>query len=150
MTNPPPVTPPAPPLSWRGLARVVAVASALSLLMGALLVGGQALSPATAPGRPPPWDGWGLIFAGGALWLLQVQAARGARRAVGWALAAGVVVMGVAELTRGNPGGGLGLLFTGLSLWALHVRTRQGGYPARWLATCAALLAVWGLVGGLY
>ncbi|MBZ4373664.1 PAS domain S-box protein [Corallococcus sp. AS-1-6] len=147
MTSPPPVT---PPLFWRGLAKVATVASAFSLLAGALLVGGQALSSSTGPGRPPPWDGWGLMFAGGALWLLHSQEARGARRAVGRVLAAGVVVLGVAELTRGNPGGGLGLLFTGLSLGTLHLRTRQGGYPARWLATCAALLAVWGLVGGLY
>ncbi|NNC03345.1 PAS domain S-box protein, partial [Corallococcus exiguus] len=108
------------------------------------------LSPSTAPGRPSPWDGWGLVFAGGALWLLHAQGARGARRAVGRALAAGVVVMGITQLTRGAPGGGLGLLLTGLSLWTLHARTRRGGPPARWLAACAALLAVWGLVGGLY
>ncbi|NOJ98834.1 PAS domain S-box protein, partial [Corallococcus coralloides] len=134
----------------RGLARVVVVASAFAVLMGALLVGGQALSPTLAPERPSPWEGWGLLFAGGALWLLHTQAARRGRRAVGRGLATGVVVMGVAALTRDAPGGGLGLLLTGLSLWTLHVRTRQGGYPARWLATCAALLAVWGLVGGMY
>ncbi|RKH89219.1 PAS domain S-box protein [Corallococcus sp. AB045] len=156
MTHPPPATPSAPsarsapPWFARGLAGVVAAASAFAVLLGVLVVGGWALSPTTAPDRPSPWDGWGLLFAGGALWLLHAQAARGGPRAVGRALATGVVVLGVAELTRDAPGGGLGLLLTGLSLWTLHVRTRQGGYPARWLAACAALLAVWGLVGGVY
>ncbi|MFB1481668.1 PAS domain S-box protein [Corallococcus sp. RDP092CA] len=150
MTNPPPVTPPARPWFARRLAGLVVVAGACAVLVGAVLVGGWALAPSSAPGRPFPWDGGGLAFAGGALWLLHPREARGARRAVGRGLATGVVVMGVGELIRGTPGGGLGLLFMGLSLWALHTRTRRGGHPARWLAACAALLAVWGLIGGLY
>ncbi|MFP2902324.1 PAS domain S-box protein, partial [Corallococcus sp. 4LFB] len=65
-------------------------------------------------------------------------------------LATGVVGMGLMGLTREIPGGGLGLVLTGLSLWTLRVRTRRGGSPARWLASFAALVAVWGLIAGLY
>ncbi|WP_223637805.1 PAS domain-containing sensor histidine kinase [Corallococcus sp. EGB] len=155
MTHPPPITPSAtpprrvPPWFARGLVGFVAMASAFAVVVGALRVGAWALSPSMAPGHPP-WGGGGLLFAGGALWLLYAPSAGRARRGVGRALAAGAVGMGIARLTREAPGGGLGLLLIGLSLWTLHLRTRRGAYPARWLATGSALLAVWGLVGGLY
>ncbi|MBN9682691.1 MULTISPECIES: sensor histidine kinase [unclassified Corallococcus] len=156
MTHPPPATPSvpaarsAPPWLKRGLVRFIAGASAFAVLVGALLVDGWALSLFRASGRPFPWDGWGLVFEGGALWLLHTQTARKGRRLVGRGLATGGVVMGITGLTQETPGGGMGLLLMGLSLWAVHVRTRQGGYPARWLATGVGLISVWGVIGGLY
>ncbi|MHA7633761.1 sensor histidine kinase [Corallococcus sp. M7] len=156
MTHPPPATASAhaarsaPPWFERGLARFLAVASAFAVLVGALRVDGWALSLFTASGRPFPWDGWGLVFLGGALWLLHPRTARRGRRRVGLGLATGGVLMGITGLAREAPAGGVGLLLAGLSLWGVHVRTRRGGYPARWLAACAGLLAVWGLIGGLY
>ncbi|RKG80096.1 PAS domain S-box protein [Corallococcus exercitus] len=156
MTHPPLAVPPAPPprkeapLFARVLAWLVPVAIAFALLVGALQLGRWALSLSTSSGRASPWSAGGLLSAGGALWLLHAPATHGARRAAGRALATGAVGLGLVGLTREAPGGELGLVLTGLSLWTLHVRTRRGGAPARWLASCAALVAVWGLIAGLY
>ncbi|RKH69786.1 PAS domain S-box protein [Corallococcus aberystwythensis] len=130
------------------------IASVVAILTGALMLCGRALSlPEPGPageGLPLPGDAWGLLAAGGGLWLLHDEAARGVRRAVGWTLAGAACLLGVGELVRHAPGSGAGLLLTGLSLGMLHVRTHQGWHPARWLASGTVLLAAWSLIGGLY
>ncbi|MBN8233312.1 PAS domain S-box protein [Corallococcus macrosporus] len=156
MTRPPLVIRPAPSprkgtLRFaRMVAWLVPVASAFALLVGVLLWGGWALSSSWPPDRAAPWSAGGLIFAGGALWLLHPRDAHAGRRAAGRGLATVAGVMGGVALTRESVGGGLCLVLTGLSLWSLNVRTRGGRSPARWLASCAAMLAAWELLGGLY
>lgn len=143
-----------PPRLARVLAMAVPVASLFAILVGALMLGGWGLAfrapVANEEGLPSPVDAWGLMAAGGALWLLHAGAAHGWRRAVGWGLAMVTFLLGVAGLTRHVTGSAAGLLLTGLSLGMLHVRTHQGWHPARWLASVALLLSAWGLIGGLY
>ncbi|RKI38396.1 PAS domain S-box protein [Corallococcus sp. AB004] len=143
-----------PPRLARVLAMSVPVASMFAVLVGALMLCGWLLAVpnpvANKDGLPSPVDAWGLIAAGGALWLLHAETARGWRRAVGWSLAAVIFLLGSEVLVRHAAGSGVGLLLTGLSLGMLHVRTRQGWHPARWLALLTATLATWSLIGGLY
>ncbi|WP_375754385.1 PAS domain S-box protein [Corallococcus exercitus] len=139
----------------RVLARSVPVASGFAVLVGALMLLGQALPfPEPVPADESlasTGEAWGLVAAGGGLWLLHAEAARGwRRRTVGWTLATVTVLLGVAGLIRHATGSEVGLLLTGLSLGMLHVRTRQGWHPARWLASGALLLAAWRLISGLY
>src|ERR1700676_3305874 len=162
------------------LRRVARLCAWAVIVLGGLVLVGWTLDVDALKGVFPhltamnPVTALGLILAGGALELLQDEAATGARQRAGRICAGLTTLTGLAKLgsylwnapiyvdqwlfaqsvaaakNQIAPNTAFVLLIIGAALLLLDVRTRRAHWPSQWFTLAASLIALFALVGYAY